>query len=335
VGQRSDELSVGETNVLRSHHDSNDEGFETKTADAREEIELTRTEMTTTIEAIQDRLNPEVLSEQAKDTAHDVTDYAIREAKVAAREITEDAITQASEAVREVTGQAKLALRKATVGKVESMARSATDTAGGWRQSIMETIRANPMPTALVGLGVGWMLLNRPNGSGSQEHGLAMPRGYRSASYAEATDVTDRPQDKAGEVVNKVQDTTGAAIDQLQGTAGDVMSQVQQAGGHVVDDMQEQASRAQSFLQQQLDENPLIVGVVAVAVGGVLASTVRSTPREDQLLGDARDRVMQAAQEVTRDTADKVSRVVDQAQSAASDEARKQDLVPETQSGSV
>jgi xanthine dehydrogenase iron-sulfur cluster and FAD-binding subunit A len=101
------------------------------------------------------------------------------------------------------------------------------------------------------------------------------------------------------------------------------VAQVQEAGGQVVDQAHEQASRAQSFLQRQLDDNPLIVAAVAVAVGGMLAGTVRSTSREDQLLGEARDRVIEAAQEVTSATAQKVGRVVDQAQSAATDEARE------------
>ena len=80
----------------------------------RDDIEVTREEMATTIDALQDRLDPEVLSEQARETAHDVTDYAIREAKEAAREITDHALMQAREAVVDVTGQAKLALREAT-----------------------------------------------------------------------------------------------------------------------------------------------------------------------------------------------------------------------------
>src|SRR5256885_314769 len=106
----------------------------------RQEVSLATTEMThkatgaarhAAFVAIQDRLDPEVLSEQARDTAHDVTDYAIREAKEAAREITDHAILQAREVVRDVTGQAKVAMRDATIGKVENMARTATETAGG------------------------------------------------------------------------------------------------------------------------------------------------------------------------------------------------------------
>ena len=72
-----------------------------------------------------------------------------------------------------------------------------------------------------------------------------------------------------------------------------------------------------------------MVGAGAVAIGGVLAATVRSTAREDQFLGEARDRLVGTAKELTQDTMDKVGRVVDQAQTTAREAAREESLVPE------
>ena len=160
-----------------------DESDFDETSAAAHEIELTRADMTGTIEAIQERLDPEVLAEQAKDTAHDVTDYAIREVIEAAREITDHAIAQARDAVRDVTGQGKLALRDATIGKVESMTRTASDDVGGFRHAVVETIKANPMPAALVGFGLGWMFLNRPSGPTSQPYGSSSGQRYRTPGY--------------------------------------------------------------------------------------------------------------------------------------------------------
>jgi hypothetical protein len=288
---------------------------------ARADIELTRAEMSSTIDAIQDRLDPEVLSEQAKDTAHDVTDYAIREAKVAAREITDHAIEQAREAVQEITGQARTAMRDATVGKVETMARSATDTAGNWRQTIVETIKTNPMPAALVGLGVGWMFLNRPSESTNE-----LSYDYGNRPYTPP--IAGRAQQGVDRVTGQAQHTASEAVQNVQGTASQVMEQVEETGGQVVDQVQAQASRAQSFLSRQLDENPLLVGAVAAALGGVLAGTIRPTPREDQMLGPARDRVMGSARELTQETAQKVGRVIDEVQSTAEEKARQESLLP-------
>jgi len=310
--------------------------------DPREEIELTRSEMTSTIDAIQDRLDPEVLSEQAKDTAHDVTDHAIREAKEAAREITDHAIAQAREAVLDITGQAKTALREATIGRIETMAQTAGETAGGWRQSLVETVKANPLPAAVTALGVAWMFLNRPDhGSHSTYTSRSRYAGPGSGVYggggygtvprdtAGSGGLMDDGQQTVGRVADQAQQTAGQVVEQVHATAGEMIEQVQETSGQVVDRVQAEASRAQGFLQRQLEENPLLVGAVAVAIGGVLAGTIPVTPREDELMGEARDRVMGTAKELTQDTMHKVGRVVEEAQSAAQDEARNQSLVPD------
>src|SRR5712691_9667012 len=209
MGQRPDELVEYESSVGGGHE--GESGFAETTAAAREELELTRADMTSTLDAIQERLDPEIIAEHAKDTAQDVTDYAIREARQVAREIIDHARVQATEAVRDVTGQATLALRASTIGKVEMMARNATDTAGGLRQTVVETIKANPMPATVVGLCLGWMLLNRPSASGSLQ-GAA-------ANAAEHT---------AGQVAVRAQETVGQVADQVQGTAGHLIDQVQE-----------------------------------------------------------------------------------------------------------
>jgi hypothetical protein len=347
VGQRADELErrARESGGMNGDREEQDEHLAESTAAAREEIELTRADMTSTIDAIQDKLDPEVLSEQAKDTAHDVTDHAIREAKEAAREITDHAIAQAREAVLDITGQAKTALREATIGKVETMAHTASETAGGWRQTLVETVKANPLPAAVVGLGLGWMFLNRPDhGRTVRYDPNAGPGRYASPGYGSGVyggggygtvptertglgGLADEGKQTVGRASDQAQQTTGQVVEQVQGTAGQVVDHVQETSGQVLDQVQAQASRAQSFLQRQLEENPLLVGAVAVAVGGVLAATVPVTPREDQLMGEARDRVMGTAKELTQDTMHKVGRVVDEAQSAAEEEAQHQSLV--------
>jgi ElaB/YqjD/DUF883 family membrane-anchored ribosome-binding protein len=130
-------------------------------------------------------------------------------------------------------------------------------------------------------------------------------------------------------MADRTQQTAGQVVEQVQDTAGQVLDQVQETGGQVVEQVQQQASRAQSFLQRQLEDNPLLVGAVAVAVGGVLAGTVPVTSREDEMLGQTRDRLMGTAKELTQDTMQKVGRVVDEAQSAAKQEALEQSLIPE------
>ena len=75
--------------------------------------------MSSTIDAIQEKLSPQRLTEQAKD-----------------------------------------AVRDATVGRVQDMASNITETARDTGSTLMDTIRENPLPAALVGIGVGWLFLS-------------------------------------------------------------------------------------------------------------------------------------------------------------------------------
>lgn len=270
-----------------------------ETAVVREEIEQTRAEMSETIDAIQSRLDPEVLTEQAKDTAQEVADRAIQQAKEAVQEVAERAIPQAKEAVQEaadhaiqqaktavveVADHARAALRAATIGKVEDMARNAGETAGGWRHTLMETIKAHPVPSAVAGLSLGWLYLNRASGSsGSRSSsqqgyqpasnyrpgGYAGDAGYRSGEYRPGEyrptgsgsmssgstgsgvgALAERAQETAGRVADKTQQRVGDAVDTVQETASNVAERAQETAGQIVDTVQETAGQVADTVQE-------------------------------------------------------------------------------------
>ncbi len=51
-------------------------------------------------------------------------------------------------------------LHDATIGKAENMARRAVDRVDDTRHSLMDNIRDNPMPAAMIGVGLGWLFIN-------------------------------------------------------------------------------------------------------------------------------------------------------------------------------
>jgi len=305
------------------------------------EIEQTRAEMSETIEAIQDRLAPERVAEQAKDTAVEVT----AQARDAALEVVDHALEEAKAAVRELTDQAKAAVREATVGRVERVASRTGEAAGGFRSSVMTTIQQNPIPAALVGLGLGWMMLNRPSSSQGGSTGSSSQSGSRTgytggypyqpgsqmgyAGQSQSGGTLGQAQEKAGQAVDQVQQTAGQVAGQVQQTAGQVVDQVQETAGQVVNQVQETASQARGRLEQMLHENPVQVGAAALLLGGVLGLAKPPTQREQQLMGPARDRLVDQAQEAAQGTMQKVQRVAEEAGDAAEDEARHQGLAPE------
>ncbi|MDP9314531.1 MAG: DUF3618 domain-containing protein [Chloroflexota bacterium] len=108
------------------------------------EIEQTRAEMSETIDAIQDRLSPQHLKQQAKDT------------------------------VREQLHEAKDYVYDATVGRAEQ-------TAKGVGSSMMDTIKQNPIPAAIAWLSLGYMFM-KSSGSSSNHHRAAY-YDYREPRY--------------------------------------------------------------------------------------------------------------------------------------------------------
>src|SRR3954471_74061 len=131
MGERSDEMNRHYDTGASDAVGTDEIAATDDTAETRAGIEETRTEMSETIEAIQERLNPQHLKEQVKDQ------------------------------VREQFQEAKATVREATIGKAEDMARNVGNTVDQARYGLMETIRQNPVPAALVGIGLGWLFMNK------------------------------------------------------------------------------------------------------------------------------------------------------------------------------
>ena len=247
-------------------------------AHIRQDIAQTRAEMSDTIDAIQHRLDPETIGEQAKDTASDIT----AQAKEAAREVVEHALsevrTHAREMAQETTAHVKAAVREATIGKVETMVRTANDKTNEARYSMVETIKQNPVPAVLAGISLGWLYINSRSAAarGTTDSRAAWSAQYNqpSARYHpyQAPDHGDMmPGDRnpVGAAMDRVQATTGAMADR----AGDTMSQVGDKAG----DVTSQIGETTSNLASQVGDT---AGNLANQIGDTasnLASQTRAT----------------------------------------------------------
>ncbi len=353
--QDPDAVFVRETEVVVVPGDAGTTTDDTTTDDTatiRADIEQTRSEMSETIDALTERLSPSNLKEQAQEQFQEVKE-------------------QVKEQVREQYYETKEMVRDATIGRVEHMVQSAGDTVSGAGSSVVETIRQNPIPAALVGLGLGWLFMNRRSGSSSQttrysgrggvrgerpyyedrpyyqerpyyegqrsydyntgtyggqrDSGGMMQRGQQAASNV-ASSVSDRTSNVAGSVSNTASNVASSVSD----TASNVASTVSDTASNVVDRAQYQAQRVEDRFENTLQENPLALAAMAIALGTAVGLAVPQTQRENQLMGEARDTLVERAQEVASDTFDKVQRVAGEvatdATQTAQEQAREQGL---------
>src|SRR3712207_2869243 len=81
--------------------------------------------------------------------------------------------------------QVKENIRDATIGRVETMATNAVERVNETRRTFANTVRENPIPAAMVGIGLGWLIFNQRR----QQQGGSTAR-YGSASVRTGGDVS-------------------------------------------------------------------------------------------------------------------------------------------------
>jgi ElaB/YqjD/DUF883 family membrane-anchored ribosome-binding protein len=246
-------------------------------AATRAEIERTRADMSETVDAIQERLSPENLKEQAKDR-----------------------------------------VKEATVGRAQE--------AGS---GIVETIRANPLPAALTGIGLGWLLVSaRRSASGQTRYrGRAYPYDYppryegRTTTTSGGTSVPS-----PGEALERARDRVDESATQAHNRASEAASQAQDMVSNLTHQARYQARRASGGFERMVRENPLAMGALAVGAGAALGLAIPQSTQEHEVMGEARDTFVEKAQEKAQDAQQRVQRVAQEAQSAAKEEASNQGL---------
>ncbi|HEX3127316.1 MAG TPA: DUF3618 domain-containing protein [Thermoanaerobaculia bacterium] len=90
-----------------------------------------------------------------------------------------------------------------------------------------------------------------------------------------------------------------------------------------------QARQAQMGFWQSMEERPLAIGAAALALGVVAGLMAPSTRKENELMGETRDRLMERAKEVGEEALEKGKQVASVAVDTLKQEAERQDLTPE------
>src|SRR5690606_30749568 len=115
--------------------------------------------MSRTVDAIERRLSPARLKEQVTG----VKEHVLGEIRDAKNQVKGD--------LADEIGAARSKLRDATVGRVEDMVMDARDRVSDAGSDVLGTIRENPIPAALVFVGLGWLAMSARGGGGRTRDG--------------------------------------------------------------------------------------------------------------------------------------------------------------------
>jgi ABC-type transporter Mla subunit MlaD len=121
-----------------------------------------------------------------------------------------------------VTG-AKRSARAATLGKVENLATDIGDAMNDTRDTLLDTIRQNPLPAALAGVGLAWLLMNRSkSASRTRSQGFVDPRGHAYAGEHDVREGVRHAMHEAQGTARHVVDDIGSALGSAVHRASDV-----------------------------------------------------------------------------------------------------------------
>lgn len=288
----------------------------------RSQIDATRSRLSSHLDKIQERLQPETIKQQAQDAI-------------------QNALTDSMESAKEQVN-----------GYVQQI---------DWndvRDGVLDSVRRNPVPAALIGIGLGWMFLNGGrNGENSTnrrrrnaaqppyQHGLGWreetpqmgvpgkkgdkrqngENHYSAQSESSGESLGAQVKEKTSEIVGQVKDTIyqqtanlAAPVQNKAEEIGEGMSewleQWQQSGESNSEWRREKLDELSDYTQRSLEENPLFFGAVSLAVGAGLGMLLPTTHYENQVMGDLRQQTLEKAQSWAEDVKERTQTVLNEIQ---------------------
>ncbi len=190
----------------------------------------------------------------------------------------------------------------------------------------VEQLRENPIPIALIGLGVAWLAIGQTRRSGDT--------GYRGAGYYPTYEGYDTEESLRAKVKAKADaakaklaagaETAKHKLSDVQHMAADGVSDIRGKAGeyaHLAQDKAGEYGRAaKRRFDDTLDSEPLVIGAIGLAVGAAIGASLPSTPVERRYIGPARAKVADRA----KSSLDEVKHVAERAYGQVKDELHRQ-----------
>ena len=188
-----------------------------------------------------------------------------------------------------------------------------------------ETIQANSVPLALIGVGIAWLVASNTGLAdrvANDERVQAARR--RIGELAGDIRIGGTSEGASGQVLGpdgepltRSDSTRGNGwVHQAAGAARGAITSVRDASNAVLDRAgaaTDLASKASSQVTEKLSTDPWLIGVAGLVAGALLAAVLPPTRIEQDYIGEARDGLWNKANEFGHEAAEAVRELADSA----------------------
>lgn len=326
-----------------------------ETEQLREQIEETRRGMGETIDAIQEKLSFSNISEQVKDQVSEQISGAVETAKDAFYEKAIDVVNTVGKGFRELgkTDLAKKAQQNPTALAIIGAGIGALLVAalvGGNSKKKKRKVASyrydnksydndfdsdddvRYADSSRRELQSSDELRESTLQSARNKVGTTASSAYESVSdaagtaYAGVSGAASSAYEGIGSAASKtfegVESVAGKTLEGVGNAAGKTYESVGSAAGFVYDKAGDLGGEMKVNYEYYIEENPLAVGAVALALGAVVGFAIPLTTKENEYMGEYRDNVIEKAQATAQDALGTVKQMASEAQKVITEEVK-------------
>ena len=342
---RSDDNLSTDTET-RENDEINSDEVTPETEQLREQIEETRRGMSETIDAIQEKLSFSNISEQVSGAVSEQISGAVETAKDAVFGKTIDVVNTVGRGFKQLgksdlakkaqENPTALAIIGAGIGAllvgtlVGNSKRKNRKKIASYRyendsdnydfDSDDDEIRYADSPRRELKSGEETESTVQPSRR-KPDDGSAASSAYKNISGAAGT-AYEGLTSAAGSAYETIGDAASKTYEGVSSAAGKTYEGVGAAAGYAYDKAGDLGGEMKINYDHYIEENPLAVGAVALALGAAIGFAIPLTKKENEYMGEYRDNVLEKAQATAQDAIGTVKQMASDAQKVIADEVK-------------
>jgi hypothetical protein len=161
-------------------------------------------------------------------------------------------------------------------------------------QNLGGAAKHNPLPVALATIGIGWLMAL---GRQPAQHGSAMGESMSSM------------KDRANEKIGSMKDRASGAMHSASESMSSAKQRLSGTMSSMADTTRHQYERARGSIDYLVNEQPLLLGAIGLAIGAALGAAAPRTRKEQELMGEASRNLTEKAKEMGSQQLDRAKEI--------------------------